>query len=210
MSSLIAVPELITTAATALSNIGSTLCAAPPPAAPPTTGVRPAAEYEVSAAIAAVFCAHGQGFQALGAQAAAFHDQFVQALSAGAGSYVSAEAANVAAFMANPAQTIQQDRLDVINGPFLTLTGRPLVGNGANGGPGQNGAPGGWLLGDGGAGGARGGARTRGDSGGGGGGRRGRRAVRRRRHRRDRRDHIGPRPRRRRRGRRTRRQRRPA
>ena len=37
----------------------------------------------MSAAIAALFSAHGQGFQALGAQAAAFHAQFVQALNAG-------------------------------------------------------------------------------------------------------------------------------
>ena len=77
--------------------------------ATPTTEVLAAAEDEVSAAIAAAFSAHGQGFQAFGAQAAAFHEQFMQALSAGAGSYVSAEAANVAAFTANPAQTIQQD-----------------------------------------------------------------------------------------------------
>ena len=62
-----------------------------------TTGVLAAAEDEVSAAIAAVFSAHGQGFQALGAQAAAFHAQFVQALKSSAGSYASAEAANLAA-----------------------------------------------------------------------------------------------------------------
>ena len=40
----------------------------------------------MSAAIAAVFSAHGQSYQALSAQAAAFHDQFVQALTASAGS----------------------------------------------------------------------------------------------------------------------------
>src|ERR1700739_1667936 len=156
MSSLIAVPELITTAATDLANIGSTLSAANAAAAPQTPGVRAAPEDEVSAAIAAVFSAHSEGFQTLGAQAVAFHDQFVQALTAGAGSYASAEAANVAAFTANPAQTIQQDLLGAINAPFLAATGRPLIGNGANGAPGtgQNGAPGGWLLGDGGAGGS--------------------------------------------------------
>jgi PE family len=63
MSSLIAAPELITTAATDLANIGSTLNAAH----------AAAAEDEVSATIAALFSAHGQGFQALSAQAAAFH-----------------------------------------------------------------------------------------------------------------------------------------
>jgi hypothetical protein len=106
MSSVIAAPGLIATGATDLRNIGSTLSAAHAAAALPTTAMVAAAEDEVSAAIAAVFSAHGQGFQTLGAQAAAFHAQFVQALSSGAGSYVSAEAANVAAFTANPAQTI--------------------------------------------------------------------------------------------------------
>ncbi|MGO9385346.1 MAG: PE family protein, partial [Mycobacterium sp.] len=115
MSFVIAAPELVTAAAADLANIGSTRTAANAAAATPTTGVLVAAEDEVSAAVAAVFSAHGRGFQALGAQAAAFHDQFVQALTAGAGSYASAEAANVAAFAANPAQTVQQDLLGVIN-----------------------------------------------------------------------------------------------
>src|SRR6516165_3441243 len=137
MSYLVAVPDVLGTAATDLASLGSTISAANAAAAAPTTGVLAAAEDEVSAAIAAVFSAHGQGFQALGAQAAAFHEQFVQALTAGAGSYVSAEAANVAAFTANPAQTIQQDVLGVINAPFVALTGRPLIGNGANGAPGS-------------------------------------------------------------------------
>ena len=133
----------------------------------PTTGVLAAAGDEVSSAIAAAFSAYGQGFQALGAQAAAFHDQFVQALTAGAGSYVSAEAANAAAFTANPLQTLQQDLLSLINAPSLALTGRPLIGNGANGAPGtgQNGAPGGWLIGDGGAGGSGAGGQNGGNGG---------------------------------------------
>jgi PE family len=103
MSYLVAAPEFLASAATDLSNIGSTLSEASAAAAAPTTGVLAAAEDEVSAAIAAMFSAHGQGFQALSAQAAVFHDQFVQALAAGARSYVGAEAANVAAFTANPA-----------------------------------------------------------------------------------------------------------
>ena len=122
MSSVIAAPELIATAATDLRNIGSTLSAAHTAAATSTTAMAAAAEDEVSAAIAAVFSAHGQDFQALGAHAAAFRAQFVQALTAGARSYVSAEAANVAAFTANPAQTIGRD-----------LTGHSLIGNGASG-----------------------------------------------------------------------------
>src|SRR5271157_1691548 len=153
MSYVIAAPELMTAAATDLANIGSTLNAANVAAAASTTGVIAAAEDEVSLAIANLFSGHAQAYQALSAQAAAFHEQFVQALTAGAGSYVGAEAANVAAFTANPAQTIPQDLLNVINAPFLALLGRPLIGNGANGAPasGANGGAGGILYGNGGA-----------------------------------------------------------
>ena len=82
MSYVIADPDIITSAATDLATIGSNLSVANAAAAAPTTGVLAAAEDEVSAAIAAVFSAHGQGFQALSAQAAAFHAQFVSALTA--------------------------------------------------------------------------------------------------------------------------------
>jgi hypothetical protein len=138
MSFVVAVPEVLGTAAGDLTRIGSSLSEANAAAAP-TTGILVAAEDEVSAAIAALFSAHGQGFQALNAQAAQFHEQFVQVLTAGAGSYASAEAANVAEFAANPAQTVQQDLLGLIDGPFLALTGRPLIGNGAKGGAGDRG-----------------------------------------------------------------------
>jgi triacylglycerol lipase len=127
MSFVIAMPELVSSAATDLSNIGSAVTAAHAAAAP-TTGVLAAAEDEVSAAIAAVFSAHGQGFQALGAQAAAFHAQFVQTLKAGGGAYTVAEAAN-----ASPLRTLEQDVLGAINAPFRALTGRALIGNGAGG-----------------------------------------------------------------------------
>ena len=49
-----------------------------------------------------------------------------------------------------------QPVFDAVNGPVQSLTGRLLIGNGANAAPGSglNGAPGGWLLGSGGAGGS--------------------------------------------------------
>ncbi len=153
MSFVIAAPEMMTAAASDLASIGSTLNAANAAAAAPTTGILVAAEDEVSAAIAELFSGHAHGFQALSAQVAAFHDQFVQALTAGVRSYARAEATHVAAFTANPAQTIEQDLLNVINAPFLTLTGRPLIGNGANGTAATpNGAAGGILYGNGGTG----------------------------------------------------------
>ncbi len=82
---LVAAPEALVTASADLSGIGEAIRAATAAAAPSTTGILAAAEDEVSAAIAAVFSSHGQAFQALSAQAAAFHDQFVQALTRGCG-----------------------------------------------------------------------------------------------------------------------------
>lgn len=49
MSYLVAAPEFLASAATDLSNIGSTLNTARSAAAAPTTGILAAAEYEVSA-----------------------------------------------------------------------------------------------------------------------------------------------------------------
>jgi PE family len=93
MAYVIAAPEAITSAVADWANIGSMLNAAKAASAAPTTGIVVAAEDEVSAAIAAVFSVQGKGFQALSAQAAAFHAQFVQALSGSAGAYKLAEAA---------------------------------------------------------------------------------------------------------------------
>ena len=76
MSFLIATPEFVTAAATDLADIGGTRAA--DAAAAPTTGVLAAGADEVSAAVAALFGAHGQAYQATSAQAAAFHNQFVQ------------------------------------------------------------------------------------------------------------------------------------
>ena len=66
-------------------------------AAAPTTGVVPAAADEVSALTAAQFAAHAQMYQAVSAQAAAIHEQFVNTLTTSSGSYAATEAANAAA-----------------------------------------------------------------------------------------------------------------
>ncbi|OBI83624.1 PE family protein [Mycobacterium sp. 1245805.9] len=96
MSGLIAAPELISTAATDLANIGSTLSAANSAAATTTATVPAAAADQVSAAVAQLLSAHGQEYQALAGQVEAFHQQFTQNLQAGAGAYATAEAANAA------------------------------------------------------------------------------------------------------------------
>ncbi|NKE29913.1 PE family protein, partial [Mycobacterium tuberculosis] len=72
--------------------IGSQVSAANAAAAMPTTEVVAAGADEVSVAISALFGSHAQGYQTLSAQLAAYHNQFVRALNAGAGSYASAEA----------------------------------------------------------------------------------------------------------------------
>jgi triacylglycerol lipase len=108
MSYVVAVPEFVASAATDLSNIASSLSAAHAAAAVPTTAVVAAAGDEVSAAIAALFSSHAQGFQALGAQAAAFHAQFVQTLTGAAGAYAAAEATN-----ASPLAVFEQAVLGV-------------------------------------------------------------------------------------------------
>ncbi len=95
MSFVIALPEVLGTAATDLTSLGSTISAANAAAAFPTTGVLAAAEDEVSAAIAAIFSALGQGYQTLSAQAAAFHSQFVATLASSLSSYQTTEAASV-------------------------------------------------------------------------------------------------------------------
>ena len=166
MSLLGVVPELLESAAADLKSIGSELNAAHSAAAVPTTGIAAAGADEVSAAVAALFSGHGQGFQALSAQAGTFHQQFVQALSSSAGSYLSAEAANV-----SPLQAVEQAASQTQwFSPWQILTGRPLVGNGANGaaGTGAAGKDGGWLAGNGGNGGSAG-AGNAGGAGGAGG-----------------------------------------
>src|SRR5262249_18707497 len=127
MSYVIAAPEIMTSAATDLSNIGSALSAAQAAAAAPTTGVLAAAEDVVSASIAAVFSSQCQQFQARGAQAAVFHDQFVRLLSSGGIAYGATDAAN-----ASPLQALEHQAQAVAAfSPWKDLTGRPLFGNGA-------------------------------------------------------------------------------
>ncbi|HTQ21420.1 PE family protein [Mycobacterium sp.] len=97
MSFLTTQPEALAAAAGSLAGIGSMMTAGSAAAADPTTGVIPAAADEVSALTAAQFAAHGQMYQAMAAQAAAIHDQFVATLGASSGSYAASEAANAIA-----------------------------------------------------------------------------------------------------------------
>ena len=97
MSFVTTQPEMLSTAAGNLASIGSALTARNAAAAAPTIGVVPAAADEVSAVTAAQFAMHGQMYQAVSAQAAAIHDQFVAMLGSSAASYAATEAANALA-----------------------------------------------------------------------------------------------------------------
>jgi hypothetical protein len=122
MSYLVVAPEFFASAASDLSNIGSSLTAAHAAASASTTAVVAAGTDEVSAAVASLFSGHGQAFQTLGAQAAAFHAEFVRTLSGAGGAYSLTEAANT-----SPLQTLWplwQDVRAVIYTPTNLLWGR--------------------------------------------------------------------------------------
>ena len=95
--SLTIAPEFVADAASNLANVGSAINAANAAAATNTSDVVAAGADEVSQAVASVFGAHAQAYQAISAQAATFHQQFVQLLNGSAGAYAGTEAANAAA-----------------------------------------------------------------------------------------------------------------
>ncbi|KAA1246653.1 PE family protein, partial [Mycobacterium simiae] len=169
MSYVFLSPELVAAAAGDIAHIGSSIEAANAAAAASTTGLLAAGADEVSTRIAALFGGNALEYQVVSAQAAAFHQQFVQTLSAATGSYVWTELTNA-----------EQALLGVINAPTQALLGRPLIGNGANATtPGGAGGDGGLLIGNGGngaagapgqAGGPGGSAGLWGNGGAGGGG----------------------------------------
>ncbi len=145
MPQLVVAPDLLASAAAGLDDIGSALKEAHAAAAAPTTGLAAAGADDVSAAVTALLAKYGQEFQSLSAQASAFHQEFVQALNGGALSYAATELAS-----ASPLQAAAQSQWF---SPWELLTGRPLVGNGADGtSTSLNGVNGGWIYGNGGTG----------------------------------------------------------
>lgn len=91
MPGVIALPDLMSTAANELTHLGSTLDIARLTAAAPTVSVLPAAADEVSAGIADVMSTHAAAFQAMAQSASSFHQQFTHNINAAAASYSSAE-----------------------------------------------------------------------------------------------------------------------
>jgi PE family len=102
-SYVIAAPEAPTVASGNVTGVGEAIRGAAAAAAPSTTGIVAAAGDEVSAAISNLFGRYAHEFQSLTAQATLFHSQFERAVSAAAGAYAAAEAAN-----ASVVQTFEQ------------------------------------------------------------------------------------------------------
>jgi hypothetical protein len=113
MSFMFVNPDTVAAAVPDLANIGATISDANAAAAASTTGLVPAAEDEISAAIGGLFDTYAQDYHALVTQAAALHARFAQAVGASAESYVAAEAANAGALL----RTAQQDLVGMVNAP---------------------------------------------------------------------------------------------
>lgn len=94
MSFLLTAPEAVTDAAGDIAGIGSTLTQARAAALGPTTSLVAAAADEVSIALSQLFGSYGHQFQALSAEAATFHDEFVRLLNSGAAAYLNTETTN--------------------------------------------------------------------------------------------------------------------
>jgi hypothetical protein len=134
MSFLGVKPDLLTAASCNLENIGTSLRSAHAAAAAQTTAIVAPAADEVSEAITSLFGTAAQEYQALGAQAAAFHQNFVKTLSAAAGQYVTAEAANVQQTVAAAIPT--SAATEIINTPFGAISftfGGDVPATGMNG-----------------------------------------------------------------------------
>ncbi|OBG46005.1 hypothetical protein A5672_00790 [Mycobacterium alsense] len=91
MTTLVAQPEILATAAQNASSIGSVIEQARAAAAGSTTSLAVAAEDEVSAITAQFFGAFGQEYQAMLQQATVFHNEFTAALAAAGNAYAQAE-----------------------------------------------------------------------------------------------------------------------
>ncbi|MGB9223555.1 PE family protein, partial [Mycobacterium sp.] len=119
MSFVLVAPDMLETAAADVARIGSAVSAGNMAAALPTTQLAAAAADEVSAAVAAIFGAHAQEYQAAAAQAATFHAEFVGGLGAAAASYTGTEA-NI---LASIQQALGVVNTSVANGFQTTVYG---------------------------------------------------------------------------------------
>lgn len=126
MSYVVTTPELLTSTAADVENIGSAISTASADAAGPTTGLAAAAQDEISTAIAKLFGSFGEEYQALASQAALFHSQFAQALAAAGNTYAQAEAGN-AALVSDVSNAVKAPVLQTLFGQTAATTGGPSM-----------------------------------------------------------------------------------
>lgn len=131
MSQLSVVPELLKSASGCLETMGAGLRSANAAAAAQTTAIAAPALDEISTAITTLLGAHGQQFQALSAQSAVYHDNFVNLLNGGAAQYLSTEFANVQQSLAANTGAVGAAAAS----PLDTLTSLTTVSQSSNFGP---------------------------------------------------------------------------
>ncbi|SOJ53936.1 putative bifunctional chitinase/lysozyme [Mycobacterium simulans] len=129
MAYVVAVPEVLASAAADLEGIGRALRAVSAVTVASTTGLMPAAADEVSASIAALFGRFGQEYQSVNAQVAAFQARIVQTLTGNSQSYATAEATN-----ASPLQGVTQEALSDTTTPTGGGSSAATSGVGTTGG----------------------------------------------------------------------------
>jgi hypothetical protein len=122
MSYVNTTPAYVAAAASDLAIIGSTISSANSAALGPTSSVLPPGADEVSMSISALFGTHSQIYQQLSAQAALFHQQFVQLMSGSATQYATTEAAN-----ASPLQAVGQGALGAAGSAGSMVGGVPAA-----------------------------------------------------------------------------------
>ncbi|GLD02755.1 MULTISPECIES: PE-PPE domain-containing protein [Mycobacterium] len=105
MSQVVAVPDLVATAAAELAATGSAIDSAGASAAKATTSLLTAAADEVSTGVAAFFDTYGQQYQAASAQVAQFHQRFVQNLASAATAYLSTEIGSATSMLGGDTMT---------------------------------------------------------------------------------------------------------
>jgi PE family len=152
MSFVVAAPETVGAVAGDLAGIGSTLREATAAAAGQTTAITSAAADDVSLAASELFGAYGQQFQMLSAEAAAFHNEFVSLLNAGAAAYLSTEIAGQQAMTS--ANVAANSAFGSFTASGVAAASDPILGGLLGGGSGSGllggllgGSSGGGLLG---------------------------------------------------------------
>jgi PE-PPE domain/PE family len=121
MTYVLTEPAALASVAADIDELGSTITAANGEAEIPISRVTAAARDEVSEAIAKLFGAYGQQYQAVAAQAAAYHSEFTRALAAAGSAYATAEA-DARALLTG---TIAKQTADSLMSPMTS----PLTGN---------------------------------------------------------------------------------